>query len=72
MTRSIYTSWRKASKSNSSGNCVEVAFADGGIPSHRGVGIRDSKRGDNGAVLEVSAAIWQDFLVGVKDGKLDI
>jgi Domain of unknown function (DUF397) len=73
MTKVTYTSWRKASKSNSSGNCVEVAFAGWNMPGHRGtVGIRDSKQGDDGAVIELSAATWLNFLTDVKAGRLDL
>ena len=42
-----FTNWRKSTRSsNSAGNCVEVAFAD------IRVGVRDSKTGGAGPVLE--------------------
>jgi hypothetical protein len=61
-----FTDWRKSSRSNSSGDCVEVAFA-----ADRGVGVRDSKRRGQGPVLEFTAAEWSTFLGRVKGGVFD-
>ena len=66
-----YTGWRKSSYSNSSANCVEVAFAAGGtagsvtdeaVITGQLVGVRDSKQHGSGPVLEFSAAAWNTFL----------
>ncbi len=47
--------WRKSSRSNNVGYCVEVAFADEAVLT------RDSKHRD-GAVLEFSVGDWSAFL----------
>jgi hypothetical protein len=51
--------WRKSSRSNTSGNCVEVAAA-GGM-----VAVRDSKD-PAGPVLGFPAAGWQSFVDGLR------
>jgi hypothetical protein len=56
------TAWRKSSFSAYNGNCVEVA--DLGVGA---VGVRDSKAGLHGPVLQFSRADWIAFLVDVKD-----
>jgi hypothetical protein len=61
MAKSKYIAWRKASYSDGTGNCVEVAGA-GGL-----VAIRDTKQG-SGSMLEFSAAAWREFLTAIKDG----
>jgi hypothetical protein len=50
--------WRKASYSNGSGNCVEVASADG-------VAVRDTTDRDAG-MLTFTANAWQEFLDKLK------
>jgi hypothetical protein len=57
--------WRKSTRSGSSGNCVEVA--DNLL---HGVAVRDSKDPD-GPALVFTAAQWQAFVGGVKDGQFD-
>lgn len=54
--------WRKSTKSQDNGGCVEVAELPGGIA------IRDSKNPD-GPVLVFSALEWDCFLDGVERGE---
>ena len=57
--------WRKSSRSNSDGNCVEVA-----TPSGWAVNVRDSK--DRiGPMLIFTPAGWATFIQGAKDGMFD-
>ncbi|GGM49293.1 hypothetical protein GCM10011608_37840 [Micromonospora sonchi] len=52
--------WRKSSRSNNGGNCVEVADNLPGV-----VGLRDSKD-PSGPVLAFSPAAWTAFVTGVQ------
>jgi hypothetical protein len=80
MSEGIYTSWRKSSYSNSSGNCVEVASADWrkstrsndsgncvevASPDHV-VAVRDTRQASHGPLLKFSEAAWRRFLAEVK------
>jgi hypothetical protein len=56
--------WKKSTRSNGGGNCVEVAR-----PSQV-VLVRDSKN-QQGAVLSFGANQWVDFLQGIKAGDFD-
>nr|MDT0659243.1 DUF397 domain-containing protein [Micromonospora sp. DSM 115978] len=49
--------WRKSTRSNGGGACVEVAVGE------RGVGVRDSKD-PAGPVLVFGAAAWTAFVAG--------
>jgi Domain of unknown function (DUF397) len=57
--------WCKAARSNSSGNCVELARLDDGQ-----VGVRDSKDPD-GAALVFSGAEVAEWVRGLKAGDYD-
>ncbi|WP_229402521.1 DUF397 domain-containing protein [Micromonospora okii] len=52
--------WRKSTRSNGSGDCVEVADDLSG-----GVGLRDSKN-PTGPVLTFTPKSWTTFLEGLK------
>lgn len=54
--------WRKSTRSNSQGDCVEVADNLVGV-----VGVRDSKDPD-GPVLSVGPAAWASFVVAARTG----
>jgi hypothetical protein len=50
--------WRKSSRSNSGGNCVEVAVLSAAVA------VRDSKD-PHGPVLAVPPAAWNAFVAGL-------
>lgn len=62
----MLTNWRKSTRSNAGGNCVEVGFT----PDATQTGIRDTKDRSYGT-LAVSAGTWSAFLSAVKTGQLD-
>ena len=59
--------WKKSTRSNGSGACVEVATNLHGI-----VAVRDTKDGANGPVLTFTPAEWDAFVGGTKDGEFDL
>lgn len=66
MTDPIRPEWRKSTRSNNSGACVEVAtnLRD----TQDAVLVRDSKVPD-GPVLTFTSREWAAFLGGVRDGE---
>lgn len=59
--------WRKSSRSNGGGNCVEVALYGRGTSA-----VRDSKLGQASPVLPFTADAWTSFLRDVKVGTFDV
>jgi Domain of unknown function (DUF397) len=57
--------WRKSARSNSSGNCVQMARLDGGQ-----VAVRDSKH-PGGPALIFSGAEAAEWVRGLKSGRYD-
>jgi hypothetical protein len=57
--------WFKSSFSSANGQCTECARLPGG-----GIAVRDSKNPD-GPMLSFTAAEWQAFLAGVRNGEFD-
>ncbi|WP_190822056.1 DUF397 domain-containing protein [Saccharopolyspora pogona] len=65
-TDDLAPQWRKSSRSNGAGQCVEVAQNLPGVAL-----IRDSKLGDGSPVLALAPAQFTAFTRLVKDGRLD-
>lgn len=64
-----YTNWRKSRHSDESSNCVEAA---GHVDADGGVGVRDSKQGGGGPVLEFGPSSWTGLLDAAKHGGRDL
>jgi hypothetical protein len=72
--------WRKSSRSSGGDNCVEIGCAAEASASAsasaaatgRDVGVRDSKLGSRGPVLEFSSGEWAGFLAAAKTGRFDL
>jgi hypothetical protein len=65
MTDLSRAQWRKSSRSNGGGQCVEVAD---NLPDV--VAVRDSKD-PSGPALTFTPTEWSAFVTGVKHGKFD-
>lgn len=63
---SKFVGWKKSSLSDD-GNCVEVAVAADGS-----VGVRDTKQGGRGPILEFTPSEWEAFVGGVRAGEFDL
>jgi hypothetical protein len=57
--------WRKSSRSNGQGQCVEVARLN------QAMAVRDSKD-PAGPVLTFTSGEWAAFIAGAKDGEFDL
>jgi hypothetical protein len=66
MSESTYVAWRKSSYSDGTGNCVEVAGADGLVT------IRDTKQGGHGPQLEITEVAWRRFLAETKSDQQNL
>ena len=62
MKHGIEGTWRKASYSNASGDCVEVAAVDG-------VAVGDTKD-HQGPALQFGSEAWSAFVSAIKNGEL--
>lgn len=59
--------WKKSTRSNGSGNCVEVATNLPGI-----VAVRDTKDKGVGPILTFTPDEWDAFVGATKDGEFDL
>ncbi len=59
----------KSSRSGQNGHCVEVAgLRTGNSAQLDAVAVRDSKQGETGPLLWVTAEQWQSFLAAARSG----
>lgn len=60
--------WYKSRRSGGNDNCVQIAVALDGS----GVGVRDSKAGPGGPVLDLHPEAFRAFVESIKDGEFDL
>lgn len=60
--------WRKSTRSNNGGACVEVAT---NLTAHGVVLVRDTKNRDAGH-LTLTPATWQNFTDSIRAGEFDL
>lgn len=63
----VDANWHKSTRSNPSGNCVEVSDTDSEV-----IRVRDTKDKGTGPILSFTPAEWIAFIEGVKAGEFDI
>lgn len=58
--------WRKSTRSNNNGACVEVRRINGTVH------VRDTKDGGAGPILSFSEQEWAAFIGGTQDGEFNL